>query len=194
MDARKSDDFEKGFVPGSLNIGLNGQYAVWVGTLIDINRPLVLVTDSGKEQEAVLRLARVGYENVLGFLEGGIESWSGPRDIVRSVTASDIPAILDQQAAVLDVRRPGEWKISHLAGAQLVPLSDMPGNVAHLDRNKTYVVHCGGGYRSMTAISLMKQQGFRNLINVYGGFAAMTNAGLEVVTDSENVTSASWHG
>ncbi len=194
LDARKSDDFEKGFVPGSLNIGLNGQYAVWVGTLIDINRPLVLVTDSGKEQEAVLRLARVGYENVLGFLEGGIESWSGPRDIVRSVTASDIPAILDQQAAVLDVRRPGEWKISHLAGAQLVPLSDMPGNVAHLDRNKTYVVHCGGGYRSMTAISLMKQQGFRNLINVYGGFAAMTNAGLEVVTDSENVTSASWHG
>lgn len=187
LDTRKADDFEKGFIPGSLNIGLNGQYAVWVGTLIDIKQPLVLVSDLGNEREAVLRLARVGYENVLGYLEGGIQAWDEKKDSVHSIHAAELPAIMEKGADVLDVRRPGEWNMSHLKEAQFTPLSDMPENISQLDRHRTYVVHCGGGYRSMTAISLMKREGFTNLINVYGGFTAMVGAGLKVVTEEISV-------
>lgn len=181
LDTRSADEFEKGFIPGSINIGLNGQFAVWVGTLIQIDQPLILVTSPGKERESVLRLARVGYEKVEGFLDGGIASWKGVLDKVKSIKAEQMNDFAD--AEVLDVRKPGEWNTSHLKDARFVPLADMPANVEALDRNKSYIVHCGGGYRSMTAISLMKREGFDNLINVYGGFTAMMNAGLKVVTE-----------
>lgn len=180
LDTRPADEFEKGFIPGSINIGLNGQFAVWVGTLISIEQPLVLITLPGKEQESVLRLARVGYEQVAGFLEGGIASWKGNLDKAKSIKAEEMK---DLKAEVLDVRKPGEWNISHLKDAKFVPLADMPSNLESLDKNDTYIVHCGGGYRSMTAISLMKREGFANLINVYGGFSAMIGAGLEIVTE-----------
>lgn len=181
LDTRKADDFEKGFISGSLNIGLNGQFAVWVGTLIDIRKLLVLVTEPGKEDESILRLARVGYENIVGYLQGGISGWPERLDTVKSIQASELGTI--KNAEVLDVRKPGEWNTSHLKDAQFVPLADMPHNLAGLDKDKSYIVHCGGGYRSMTAISLMKQHDFHNLINVYGGFGAMVNAGLEMVTE-----------
>ncbi len=187
LDAREAAVFEKGFVPGSMNIGLNGQYAVWVGTLIDIKKPLLLVTEFGKEQEAILRLARVGYENIVGHLEGGIAAWKGSLDSVNSISATDLKGGKVKGANVLDVRKPGEWNVSHLKNARFTPLSDMPGNVLSLDKDQTYVVYCGGGYRSMTAISLMKQAGFRNLVNVIGGFGAMISAGVEVVTEEEAV-------
>jgi len=183
LDTRKADDFEKGFVPGSINIGLNGQFAVWVGTLIDIEKPLVLVTEEGKEQESVLRLARVGYENVLGYLQGGVNAYTMPLSTVTSYTAEQMKSSLTNDVQVLDVRKPGEWNVSHLRHAQFVPLADMPSNLQTLDKTKTYIVHCGGGYRSMTAISIMKNEGFQNLINVYGGFGAMQNAGLSIVTE-----------
>jgi hydroxyacylglutathione hydrolase len=183
LDTRRADDFEKGSVPGSFNMGLNGQFAVWVGTLLNINQPLVLVTDKGKEHETILRLARVGYEKVVGYLDGGIEAWNEKLDVVQSAAAADLKALIDKGAEVLDVRKPGEWNISHLKDARFVPLSDMPANLAELDKNKTYVVHCGGGYRSMTAISLMKRHGFNHLINVHGGFGAMVTAGLPIVTE-----------
>lgn len=180
LDTRPADEFEKGFIPGSINIGLNGQFAVWVGTLIQIDHPLVLVTSPGKERESVLRLARVGYEQVEGFLEGGIASWSGKLDKVKSINADQMR---DFDAEVLDVRKPGEWNVSHLKDAKFLPLADMPGNLESLDKKETYIVHCGGGYRSMTAISLMKREGFTDLVNVYGGFSAMVNAGLKIVTE-----------
>lgn len=186
LDTRKPDDFEKGFIPGSLNIGLNGQYAVWVGTLVDINRPLVLITESGKEEESVLRLARVGYEHVVGYLQGGIEAWDGVRDTVSSVSAADACAQIGEGTPVLDVRKPGEWAVSHLKAASFVPLADMPDNLDTLDKHKTYLVHCAGGYRSMIACSLMKQQGFANVINVYGGFGALQQCAVAIV--SEEVT------
>ncbi len=187
LDAREAAVFEKGFVPGSINIGLNGQYAVWVGTLIDIKKPLLLVTEVGKEQEAILRLARVGYENIVGHLEGGIAAWKGNIDSVNSINAVDLKAGKVKADNILDVRKPGEWNISHLKNARFTPLSDMPGNIQSLDKNKTYVVYCGGGYRSMTAISLMKQAGFQSLVNVNGGFGAMVTAGVDVVTEEEVV-------
>ncbi|HQQ83518.1 MAG TPA: MBL fold metallo-hydrolase [Cyclobacteriaceae bacterium] len=181
IDTRKADDFEKGFIAGSINLGLNGQFAVWVGTLIDIQQPLVLITDAGKESETVLRLARVGYENVVGYLQGGVAAWDEPLHRVHSIEAKELKQFAS--AEVLDVRKPGEWNVSHLKGAQFVPLGDMPSNLSGLDRQKPYIVHCGGGYRSMTAISIMKREGFTDLINVYGGFTAMVNAGLEIETE-----------
>jgi hydroxyacylglutathione hydrolase len=180
LDTRKPDDFEKGFIPGSLNIGLNGQYAVWVGTLIDINRPLVLVTEEGREEESVLRLARVGYENVVGYLKGGKNSWDGTLDMIKSIRAEDLK---QNDVTVLDVRKPGEWNTSHCKDARFVPLADMPANLESLDKNQTYIVHCAGGYRSMIACSMMKQNGFDNVINVYGGFGAMVSCGLPVVAE-----------
>jgi hydroxyacylglutathione hydrolase len=183
LDTRKADDFEKGYIPGAINIGLNGQFAVWVGTLIKINQPLLLVTEVGKEQETVLRLARVGYENVVGYLKDGIGSWKEKLEKVKSITAQEMKPEMEKGAEVLDVRKPGEWNTSHLKEAAFLPLANMPANFENLDRDTTYIVHCGGGYRSMTAISLMKNHGFKNLINVYGGFGAMQNVGLEIVTE-----------
>ncbi len=183
LDTRKADEFEKGFIKDSLNMGLNGQFAVWVGTLLDINQPLVLVTEPGREEESILRLARVGYENIIGYLAGGIAAWDEKLQIIKSVPATEMASILKHGAEVLDVRKPGEWGISHLRDAQFMPLSNMPASLAGLKKDKTYVVHCGGGYRSMTAISLMKREGFTNLFNVHGGFNALVNAGLEIVTE-----------
>jgi glyoxylase-like metal-dependent hydrolase (beta-lactamase superfamily II)/rhodanese-related sulfurtransferase len=184
LDTRNPDDFEIGFVEDSLNIGLNGQYAVWVGTLIDIKKPLVLVADPGKEAEAILRLARVGYENVVGYLKGGVSSWPEKLQTVKSIAAEDMKEQMNAGADVLDVRKPGEWSSGHLEEAKFYPLANMPSNLMGLDKSKTYVVHCGGGYRSMMAISLMRKLGFTKLINVYGGFGAMVNAGMKVVSES----------
>lgn len=184
LDTRKADDFEKGFIKGSVNIGLNGQYAVWVGTLINIHQPLVLVAQEGTEHESVLRLARIGFENVVGYLKNGIEAWDEKLETVHSISADELQKEMSQQdVAILDVRKPGEWNTSHLKDAQFVPLAGFPKNLKELDKHKPYIVHCGGGYRSMTAISIMHNEGFTNLTNVYGGFAAMVNAGLEMETE-----------
>lgn len=182
LDTRSADDFEKGYIPGSVNIGLNGQFAVWVGTLIDINKKLVLITQPGKESETVLRLARVGYENVVGYLKDDINTL-GKLEKVKSVSADEVKSEMKKGALVLDVRKQGEWNVSHLKEATFFPLSDFPGCIISLDKETPYIVHCGGGYRSMTAISIMKNLGFKNLINVNGGFGAMQTAGLEIVTD-----------
>ena len=182
LDTRLADDFEKGFIPGSVNIGLNGQFAVWVGTLIDINKKIVLITDPGKEEETVLRLARVGYENVVGYLDGPLGSY-GHLDTVHSIEASEVSSEIEKGAEVLDVRKHGEWNVSHLKAAKFVPLTEFPGNLLQLNRHKSYIVHCGGGYRSMVAISIMKNLGFEDLINVQGGFGSMQKAGLEIVTE-----------
>lgn len=182
LDTRSADDFEKGFIPGSVNIGLNGQFAVWVGTLIDINKKIVLITDKGKEEETVLRLARVGYENVVGYLDAPLSSYS-TLEHVHSIDATEVSAEIGKGAEVLDVRKHGEWNISHLKAATFLPLTEFPGNLQQLDKRKTYIVHCGGGYRSMVAISIMKNHGFKDLINVLGGFGQMQKAGLEIVTE-----------
>jgi hydroxyacylglutathione hydrolase len=183
LDTRDPDSFEKGHIMNSLNIGLNGQYAVWVGTLVDIKQPLLLVTEIGKEEESVLRLARVGYENVIGYLQGGINSWDEELETVTSITPEEMKMNIGKQCGVLDVRKPGEWATSHLKEAQFIPLAEMPKNLKLLDKDRPYLVHCGGGYRSMIAISLMKREGFKHLFNVRGGFGAMLNSGLVMVNE-----------
>jgi glyoxylase-like metal-dependent hydrolase (beta-lactamase superfamily II)/rhodanese-related sulfurtransferase len=183
LDTRKADDFEKGFIPNAINIGLNGQFAVWVGTLIDIQRELVLVTEEGKEAETVLRLARVGYEKVRGFLRGGVNAHDGKLETVHSINAGQVNDEISNGAMVLDVRKLGEWNVSHVKDAVFLPLSEFPENLSALEKTGKYIVHCGGGYRSMTAISIMKKRGFTDLINIRGGFGAIQNAGLQIVTE-----------
>jgi len=173
LDTRSANRFEKGYIPGSINIGLDGEYAVWVGTLIDIKKPILLVTSKGKERESVLRLARVGYENVTGYLEGGFETWkkAGLKcESIKSVQPWKMKAP-SQNLEILDVRRPGEYKISHIEGAKHFPLAEIKKSIKDLDPGKTYMVYCEGGYRSMIASSFLKKQGIPNVINIYGGFS-----------------------
>src|SRR6218665_1491363 len=186
LDVRTPDDFEKGFVPDAVKIGLNGQYAPWVGALLDANVPLVLVTDEGKEREAVLRLARVGYENVNGFLQGGINAWTAAGkavDTVHSISANDLAARIhsNPELNVLDVRKPGEVESGMIAGAQHICLSALQKELHTLDQSKHYFVHCAGGYRSMMAASIMKQKGFDHVTNVLGGMGKIKETGIKLV-------------
>ena len=184
LDTRNPDDFEKGFIPNALNIGLNGQYAVWVGTLLNINQPLVLITEPGKEEEAVLRLARVGYEKVIGYLKGGVTTWDDKLEQIETITPDQMKAELARGVNVLDVRKPGEWAVSHLKDANFLPLADILTNTGSLNKHNPYLIHCAGGYRSMIAISMLKRLGFTGrLVNIQGGFGAMVTAGLPAVTD-----------
>ena len=183
IDTRKPDDFEKGHIAGSINIGLNGQYAVWVGTLINIAQPLLLVVEPGQEEEAVLRLARIGYENISGYLQGGIAAWDEPLDTVKSIDADKVEEAINAGHEILDVRKPGEFEMAHIKGAEFTPLAGMPENLKGLDKQKTFIVHCAGGYRSMIAASIMKREGFAHTINVYGGFGAIKSTGIAIESD-----------
>jgi glyoxylase-like metal-dependent hydrolase (beta-lactamase superfamily II)/rhodanese-related sulfurtransferase len=179
LDTRIPDSFEKGFIKGSMNIGLNGTYAVWIGTLIDINQPLIFVTEEGKEHESILRAARVGYENVKGFLKGGINEWivaGNSVEKIKSITPNEFASqIKSGKENILDVRRPGEFETSHVKNAQHLELAALQKNINQLDKKKNYLVHCAGGYRSMIAASIMKANGFEDITNVYGGFKQIVN-------------------
>lgn len=185
LDTRDPDVFETGFIPGSINIGLNGMFAVWVGTVVDIQKPLVLVCDPGKEEEAVLRLARVGYENVRGYVDGGIGAWKNAGkhlDKIQSVTPSTFAEKVKNGAAVLDVRKFTETEAGHVKGASILPLADLKSNLASVSKNETVYVHCAGGYRSMIAASMMKASGYPNVINVYGGWSLIKDEDVPVET------------
>ncbi len=187
LDTREACEFEMGFIKGAINIGLNGQYAIWVGTLIPIGQQLVLITDKGKEYEAVLRLARVGFENIFGILSGGIDSWKAaglPLDTINSIEAEELTEYCAQKSySVLDVRKPGEWEAGHLPEAELLPLGNLMNELDKLNKNSNYAIHCAGGYRSMVAASLLKAKGYNNIVNVNGGFNKIKAAGLPVVTE-----------
>ena len=186
LDTRHVDDFEKGFIPGSLFIGLDGTFAVWVGTLIDIKTPLVIVAAPGKENEAILRLARVGYENVSGFLEGGIDAWKKagmPLDTIHSVNPDEFASDIKNHKSnreVIDVRRPGEFDSGHVKGAELFCLTNFsnPENLNKLSKEKPYYLHCAGGYRSVIATSILKAKGYTNIVNVRKGWSGIKNEDL----------------
>ena len=184
LDAREADVFEKGFIPDSVNIGLNGQYAVWVGSLIDAKDPLVLVTEEGQEEEAILRLARVGYEDVKGYLKGGFRAW---KDSGRKVDHIEVmhPISFEKQYSpeehVIDVRNEGEWAGGVIDGAQLIPLTRLTREFGILDKSQKYYVHCAGGYRSMMACSILRKNGFRNVVNITGGINLMKETNYKLV-------------
>jgi hydroxyacylglutathione hydrolase len=184
LDTRDADIFEKGYIKGAINIGLNGQYAPWVGALLDPKVPLLILAEEGKEAEAVLRLARVGYENVLGYLKGGIATWKNAGKAMETVVGIDpdeFVKTIQEQDNIIDVRNPGEWTGGVIEGAQLIALAELEKKLNELDKNKHYYVHCAGGYRSMMASSILKKNGFTNIINVRGGINKLKEAGLKLV-------------
>ncbi|MCG8306050.1 MAG: MBL fold metallo-hydrolase [Cytophagales bacterium] len=185
LDTRHEDLFEKSSLRYSLNIPLNGQYAVWVGSLIPIDRQLVLITEPDKEYESVLRLARVGFENVAGYLEGGVETWKKSEKAVRKVTSiapEELLNYIDNGYGVLDVRRSTEAETEHVSGAINISLVELGDRLDELDKNQKYVIHCAGGYRSMIASSILLNNGFKNIINIRGGFEKIKNVeGVELI-------------
>ncbi len=179
LDVRHQDDFEKGHIPKSIFIGIDGGFAPWVGALIlDIKQPLLLVTPVGKEEETILRLARVGYDNTLGYLSGGFETWkqSGLEyDTVNSITADILEEKMQETIPVFDVRKPGEYTAEHIVDAPSTPLDFLNEHLAEFPKEAPFYLHCAGGYRSMIAASILKSRGYHNVINVLGGFSAIKN-------------------
>lgn len=180
LDTRPSAIFTLEFVPESISIGLDGRFAEWAGSLLPFDQPLVLVTEPGKEAESITRLARVGIDNVQGYLDGGFDAWKNAGeqvdliiDIEPEELAMDIPH--DNKLEVIDVRKPTEFETAHVKGATNVPLDTLmdPLNVAMIDSDNNLYIHCAGGYRSVIAASLLKRQGYHNLRNVLGGFGKM---------------------
>jgi rhodanese-related sulfurtransferase len=188
LDTRKPTEYVLGSIPGSVSIGLDGQFAVWVGTLItDIKHPILLVTDTGREEEAVTRLSRVGYDQTIGYLEGGFESWKkAGQDIqtITSVSAEEAADILEaDQFPVVDVRKKSEFDSEHVLNALNTPLDYINDSMTKLDKNQTYLVHCAGGYRSVIFASILKARGYHNLIDIKGGFNAIKNSGKYSLTE-----------
>lgn len=169
LDVRTQFDFVKGFIPNSLFIGLNGTFAMWVGALIEnIDQKIVLIAPEGKEEETVTRLSRVGYDNTIGYLKGGVASWEGTLNTGNSVAAKSIETT-HADLNIIDVRKPGEWEAEHIDGASHHPLDYMNDNFDQLDKDTHYHIHCAGGYRSVIALSLLMQNGFTKLTNIEGG-------------------------
>jgi glyoxylase-like metal-dependent hydrolase (beta-lactamase superfamily II)/rhodanese-related sulfurtransferase len=183
LDVRSQSDYIKGHIPNSIFIGLNGDFAPWVGALItDIKQPIVLVVPEGKSAEAVTRLSRVGYDNTLGYLKGGIDAWSSAGkdiDTLKSISAIEFAEkAKSNDINILDVRKDGEYKSTHLENAQHFSLDLINEKMNEVSKDKTYYVHCAGGYRSVIAASILKARGFNNLIDVAGGFGAIKKTDL----------------
>lgn len=183
LDTRDAEVFAKGFVPNSINIGIDGSFAPWVGALIpDIKQQILLVAPPGREQEVVTRLARVGYDYVIGYLEGGFSAWEKAgmeTDQITQISAAELAERLqsDKDLRILDVRKESEFGPEHAAGALNTPLDNVNDNMAQVDKNQTYYVHCAGGYRSMIFASILRARGYDKLIEVKGGFKAMKEDG-----------------
>ncbi|WP_179351664.1 MBL fold metallo-hydrolase [Winogradskyella vidalii] len=185
LDVRTQADFIKSHIPNSIFIGLNGGFAPWVGALIkDINQPIILVVPEGKSAEAVTRLSRVGYDNTLGYLEGGIDAWKkAGKDIetLTSISAEELATRLKADTLnILDVRKDGEYQSSHLEDVQHLSLDFINEKMNALNKDKTYYIHCAGGYRSVIAASILKARGYTKLIDIAGGFAAIKNTDLPI--------------
>jgi len=183
LDTRKPEVFAAGHIPGSINIGIDGGFAPWVGTLIpDIEQRLLLVTDPGREQEVVTRLARVGYDHAIGYLDGGWDAWVAAKYNIALIPSISVDEFARMKAEhpdyeILDVRKPGEYESEHLAEAHLLTLDTLNDNLQRVNPNRDYFVHCAGGYRSMIFASIMAARGYHRIINVEGGMAAIRKSG-----------------
>ena len=185
LDTRDPQVFAKAFIPSSVNIGLNGQFAPWVGALItDLKQPLLLIVEEGKADESIMRLARVGYDNTIGYLEGGIAAWIAAgkdTDTITSISASEFETVVNSNPEVnaLDVRKPGEYEAEHLENTLTRPLDYINEWTNEIHPEETYYIHCAGGYRSMIAASILKARGVENVIDVAGGYGAIKQTGLK---------------
>lgn len=182
LDTRPASEFAKGFIPNSINIGLDGSFAMWVGEMIaDIRQEILLVTDVGKEEESMIRLSRIGYDHSIGYLDGGIESWKHEGrelDSVNRIFAEELEGIDFGKTPVFDVRKHSEFQSEHLVGAVNVPLNEINSHLSQFPKDKKFILHCAGGYRSMIAASILKQRGWDNFADVVGGFSAIKDTHL----------------
>jgi glyoxylase-like metal-dependent hydrolase (beta-lactamase superfamily II)/rhodanese-related sulfurtransferase len=181
VDTRTAEQFAPLHPAGALNVGLDGQYASWVGTLVRPDQKIALICERGREEEAVMRLARVGYENVVGILEGGIEAWKAAGQPVASIPLEPVTRAIRPGRTVLDVRRTGEWNSFRVKDAVHAPLSSLPERLATLDRGSEYAIVCAGGYRSAIAASVLARAGFTKLVATSGGMDEYRRAGLPLV-------------
>ena len=186
LDIRDKESFVTGFIPGSIFISLDGSFAPWVGALVpDLKQKIVLVTPEGREEEAVKRLARVGYDNSLGFLKGGIKSWIAEGREVEIIETIDVQEFIKTGANaesinILDVRKPGEWEASHITSAQHFALDYINDQMSEISPGKEYYLHCMSGNRSTIAASILSSRGYKNLINVHGDFENIKNSGMAI--------------
>ena len=183
LDTRPAAEFCKGFVPQSINIGLNGDFAPWVGAMIvDVQQPILLVTESGKEQESITRLSRVGFDQVLGHLAGGYAAWqaSGKEsDSVNRITAAQFQQeFKPHNTRVIDVRKESEFAAEHIEDAESMPLAYINDWIKDIQPESHFVLHCAGGYRSMIAASILQARGFRNFSEVEGGYSAISKTDI----------------
>ena len=180
LDTRSADEFGLGHVPGSIFIGLDGQFAPWVGALMpSVKQRIALIAPIGREEETVTRLARVGYDNVLGYLNEGIAAWEGSLERIDRLTATEVEAGLPSEEIIVDVRRPGEYSAEHLEGVPNIPLDFINERMDAFPKDKTLVLHCAGGYRSMIAASILKARGFHRVKDVIGGYNALSKTALK---------------
>jgi len=185
LDVRNQIEFAKEHIPRSIFIGLNGDFAPWVGALIkDVKQPILLVVSESNLKEAITRLSRVGFDNVIGYLEGGIESWKASKkqtDTINSITAIQFEELSKKtETEVFDVRKKSEYLSEHLIDSNNIPLVNINSQLSRLQTNKTNYIHCAGGYRSVIASSILKSRGIHNLVNIEGGFLALKNTSVQI--------------
>jgi len=188
LDTRPAEQFAQGFVPNSINIGLDSNFAMWVGEMIpDIKQQILLITEPGKEEEAIIRLARVGYDHAIGYLEGGFEAWkkSGKEtDSIERLSVDEFAEILKSgDVKVFDVRKKSEHDSHHVLNAENAPLNQINDHLASFPKNSRFVLHCAGGYRSMIAASILKARGFEHVVDVIGGFGEIEKSGKVEVSE-----------
>jgi rhodanese-related sulfurtransferase/glyoxylase-like metal-dependent hydrolase (beta-lactamase superfamily II) len=189
LDVRDAGEYAKGHLAGSINIGLGGQYATWAGTVLDRAKPIVIVAEPAREQEAALRLGRIGFDHVKGYLQGGMEALSGRPDLVWPTERVSAPMVAEELAGtnpplLLDIRNPREWASKHIEGGVNIPLNHLQDRIGEIPRDRRIAVHCAGGYRSSIAASILHQYGMTNLIEMAGGLAAWEAAQLPVVSQA----------
>ncbi|MCG9790906.1 MBL fold metallo-hydrolase [Flavobacterium algicola] len=183
LDSRDNQTFSEGHIPQSINIGIDGSFALWVGELIvDVKQPIILVTEIGKEEETVTRLSRVGFDNLVGHLDGGFKAWKNAgkeTDTVNRITATTFEKeVKIGESKVFDIRKESEYKAEHLEDAYLRPLANINDWIEDVNPKEHFYLHCGGGYRSMIAASILQSRGFRNFTEIDGGFAAIAKTDL----------------
>ncbi|MDP4130881.1 MAG: MBL fold metallo-hydrolase [Bacteroidota bacterium] len=188
LDTRDPDTFCKGYIPNSINIGIDGNFAPWAGALIPgINQKILIISEVGREEEVITRLARVGYDYSIGYLKGGFEAWKKAgleTDQITCITPNALAQEMkNAKINLLDVRKNSEYQSEHLPGAENVPLDYLNGNMQEVNKDKTYYVHCAGGYRSVIFISILKARGYTNLVNINGGFRALKESGMFKLTE-----------
>jgi hydroxyacylglutathione hydrolase len=183
LDTRLAETFAQGFIPNSINIGLDGNFAMWVGEMIhDINQEILLVTEIGKEEESMIRLSRVGYDHTIGYLKGGFEAWSKTGreiDAIQRISATTLEKeMTTKKICVIDVRKKSEFESEHLVDAVNIPMHEINQHLAEFPKDQPFILHCAGGYRSIIAGSILKQRGWDNFVDVIGGFAEIKKTAL----------------